>query len=386
MFKVDHVEHDVTLRGGVFSHEPVSTFGEYHSFSYDTSLMSSDPGSGVVPLIPDTFSHSPVPPCPVPDIWHDRSPTRNAPCSTPIESSVLFVDDVENECYATAFAMDLHIPYTEHPHMGYLRDLLFGLSENVPHLFVNSSSSMHNTLGSHGIGHEGLSMDECRLLYASHMLTGGCMLHDHAQSFPACAVLSQHYTTPQLMVINLVDILMSHTVKDLEGGLRTHEQLFGLFSSEAPTSSDTTESRLRCLLYWRQASISDSVAGLIQSLDSTTRPVLASLCTSHGLLYPKVHRKEDLIKLLSEHLVSGLCTHLPSDGGSLSGRELSSYLDVSYQTQLLKVLQNKGSLRVLRRILRILRLPFEDKSSVGQLRNEVKRYIKRLEMGKDVSL
>ncbi|KAK0440300.1 hypothetical protein EV421DRAFT_1737369 [Armillaria borealis] len=153
----DDVEQDVTLCGGVFLHEPVSTF---------------DPGSGVGPMISDSSSHPPVTPCPVPDIWRDHSPTRNAPYSPPVESSVLFVDDVENECYATTFAAELHIPYTERPHMEYLRDLLFGLSENVLHLFVNSSSSIHSTLASHGIGHEGLSMDECCLLYASHMVTG----------------------------------------------------------------------------------------------------------------------------------------------------------------------------------------------------------------------
>ncbi|KAK0421885.1 hypothetical protein EV421DRAFT_1745771 [Armillaria borealis] len=90
MFKVDSVEQDIMLHGGVFSHESVSMF---------------DPGSGIRPMISNSSSHSHIMSCLISNIC------------PPIKSSVLFVNNVKNKYYAATFAVELHIPYIKHPHM-----------------------------------------------------------------------------------------------------------------------------------------------------------------------------------------------------------------------------------------------------------------------------
>ncbi|SJL10753.1 uncharacterized protein ARMOST_14147 [Armillaria ostoyae] len=74
--------------------------------------------------------------CPVPGIGVASLPTQNFDNALPEEVTTSFIDDTADECYATMFASSLRIAYTERPHLGYLQDLLFGLSDDVPHLHI----------------------------------------------------------------------------------------------------------------------------------------------------------------------------------------------------------------------------------------------------------
>ncbi len=321
--------------------------------------------------------------CPVPDSTVE-SPTWTAATLVPESHVSSFIDDVADECYASTFASALNVPYSDRSHLTYLRDLFFGLSDTVPHLLVPSLSLLHNALASHGIEYNDLSMEECRLVYASHMLTGACMLGDGTPNSPACVILSQHYSTAHTLVTDIADVVMSYMVANGQDSLRTRYLLSKIFAPHVCDGmSLSLEEFLRYLLYWRQASVSETLVNLIQSLDSKPLPVLLSLCNSHGLVIPRKPKLDGLRQLLSEHLISGLCTHLAPDSHSVSAYESPSYPDTSYQTQLLRVLQQKGSLRVLRRVLSILRLPFDPKASVRQLRSELQRHISRLDKGKD---
>lgn len=66
--------------------------------------------------------------------WVNSLSPRNASALLPEEANPTFIDDAADKCYASESASGLRLPYSEHLHLGYLRDLLFGLSDSAPHL------------------------------------------------------------------------------------------------------------------------------------------------------------------------------------------------------------------------------------------------------------
>ncbi|KAK0197676.1 hypothetical protein F5146DRAFT_1130537 [Armillaria mellea] len=188
--------------------------------------------------------HSPAS-CPIPGIEAASLPTRSVDNALPEEATTLFIDDADVECYATVFASGLRIAYAERPHLGYLRDLFFGLSDDAPHLHVNSCSLLHEALMHHGIEFDGLSGEECRMVYASHLSTSACMLGENSKPFPACATLAQHYSTPQTFVTDVVDIVTSYLSEDSAESLRTRDLLSKVFVAGTPNSEQSTELIIR---------------------------------------------------------------------------------------------------------------------------------------------
>lgn len=293
-----------------------------------------------------------------------------------------------------------------------LNDLASPLRVSV---FTNNVEKLRHSLRMHGISSDSYSLNDCRTLLVRHLFTGSCVtLKDktncHAsgarRDLTACRYFATDFATAREMSAVVVETTVSAKEYSMPKEYLVKITRCLCLPVEALSCKRTVRTQcIDALIRWRQNSASDdavhshhiSASDTIRNMEKYSKLEVQALAIQHGLEISPRAKADAIREIVREHLVMGKC--ISQDGqsarvGCKSAIDNLEHVDnydddgsrLDLQIRLLSSVVSTIQLKPLRKLLTLHGVPFEPSFSLRMLRSRLRRHIKMLIKGKQVSV